>query len=160
MESARMALRPRVDVALRDDGSGGVARVARGRMESAEANPRALSRAMGAQRIMDADIFRNAPNRPGIARNLSPLVGAELNRYRILTSAPRCRGTARAVSRMGEFCGGAELHSVAAQLAVEIASEASRRLSGHESEVYGNTHQHDATHRKKHRSERTSQRRL
>ena len=79
VESTGLDLWPGVDVALRDDGSRGVAGMARGWLESARAGAWIVSPAMVAQRAVDAAVLWDAPFRAGFRGNHHALVGAGSN---------------------------------------------------------------------------------
>lgn len=65
MEPANVGLWPSVDVALRDDGSRGVAGLARGWVERVRAGAGIVSAAMAAECAVDAAVF--GMHRPGLA---------------------------------------------------------------------------------------------
>ena len=83
------------------------------RLRRRRAAARDLSRAIGAECCLDTNLLRPAPSGPGVLRN----------RYAVVVDRrddsdfpfPQCSGclAAAALSRLGHFCCGAQLHNLA-----------------------------------------------
>jgi len=113
MESAELAVRPRLDAALCNDGRRRLAGVARGRVESAEANPGPVPGAMGAECNVDAAVLRAATAGIGLRGNHHPGRGRAGDVHGILACKQSRWPAAGAVYAVGGICHGFEHHDLA-----------------------------------------------
>ena len=109
-----MDLWPGVDVALRFDGHGGVAGLARGRLEKTTSATGAVSFSMAVECAVDAALFWDASFRSGLRGNSFTLAGAGDDALVILAREASRRRFARSLSGLGDLCRHAELHHLAA----------------------------------------------
>jgi hypothetical protein len=113
MESAELAVRPRLDAALCNDGRRRLAGVARGRVESAEANPGPVPGAMGAECAVDAALLRSATAGIGLRGNHHPGRGRACDSRGILACKESRWPSAGTVYAVDSIRHGFELHDLA-----------------------------------------------
>lgn len=104
MESAGLDFRTGLDGALRDDGGGRVAGLETRRIRRATPTAHALSRAIGAERPLDAALFWTALDGRGLCGDRVVVAGHWRNPSFLPSHQSHRRVVARTVSRLGEFC--------------------------------------------------------
>ena len=121
LAAAELVVSPSLDGSLSDHRRFRLAGMADVWFRGSPAAARDLSRAIGAECCLVTDLLRDAPSGPGIRGNRFALVVDRRDDSDFPT--PQCSGclAAAALSGLGHFCCGAQLHNLAHESRVSLA---------------------------------------
>ncbi len=116
-----MGVRACLDRVVSHDGSGCLAGVEPGRMETPTFTAGTVFSPTGTECCLDSAVLRNASNRTRLDRHCDALVVIERHSNGLLAGEQTGGMAARPLPGLGQFCCGTELHSVANESSVRYA---------------------------------------